>query len=343
MTEVRFGGEELREGSSQSGGERDHLFFGRAGKQFVDVSFVSGADHPGDARSAAVWDYDRDGRPDLVLANANAPLLSIFHNEIESGAGFIALRFVGANHTAEPHPDRSARDAYGAKVTVDLGDLTITREHRAGEQLGGQNSATMLIGIGAHIVAPKVTVRFPSGRGHTTQDVPSGTLLTVYEDLSQSPIGEAFLRRPYARPQVRAPEPPRPRFALHPPDDAPRAKVTLYVIMATWCPACTREIVQERALRAAFPPADLRLFGVPIDETEGRDKLAAYMAEQKPAYRLLDPPSTEDREALRRHVKEALRVDAIPATVAVDAEGRVLATYRGVPSVSEVRKLLAGL
>ena len=42
----------------------------------------------------------------------------------------------------------------------------------------------------------------------------------------------------------------------------------------------------------------------------------AYVAEKKPAYRLLPVPGVEEREAVRRHVREALRVDALPASVA---------------------------
>jgi hypothetical protein len=338
MTQVRWAGELLREGSSQSGGERDHVFLNRAGQQFVDVSFVSGADHPGDARAAAVLDYDRDGRPDLALVNASAPLLALFHNQVGAGQ-VIALRFVGSNHTAEPRPGRSARDAYGARVTVELGDLTITREHRAGEQLGGQNSATMLIGLGAHAAAAKVTVRFPSGRVQTAVDVPEGALLTVYEDPAQAPDGAAFGRERYRRPPVTPPVAPPASLALRGRGEA-RARVTLYVTMATWCPACTREIAQERVLREAFAAEEVALLGVPMDEAEGAGVLAAYVAEKKPAYRLLEVTAAE-REAVKRHVMGALRVDALPATIAVDGQDHVLATYRGVPSVSEIRKLLA--
>jgi peroxiredoxin len=344
MTQVRFGGETLREGSSQSGGERDHVFLSRAGAQFADVSFVSGADHPGDARSAAVWDYDRDGRPDLALANASAPLLAIFHNEIapDEAPRVLALRFVGGNHVAEARSGVSARDAYGAQVTVALGEVTLSREHHAGEQLGGQNSATMLIGLGAHAKAAKVSVRFPSGKVRALADVPAGLLLTVYEDPAQSPTREAFVREPYAR-GIEAPAAAdrRPVLALRDPEaSAPRARITLYVTMATWCPACTREITQERALRAAFGAETLALLGVPIDETEGPALLATYVEEMRPAYRLLAGVTAEERAAVKRQVSAALRVDALPASIAVDPAGRVLATFRAVPSVSEIRALL---
>jgi hypothetical protein len=338
LTQAVFRGETMQEGSSQSGYERDHLFLSRAARQFTEVSLVSGADHPGDARSAAVLDYDRDGRPDLVLVNANAPLLALFHNRIEGSGHSIALRFVGANHTPLPAPGRSARDAYGAMLTVDLGDQKLLREHRAGEQLGGQNSATLLVGIGAHAAAARVSVRFPSGVIQAANDVPAGTLLTIYEDPAQSPTGAPFVREPYLRPPHDPPPPPLPRLALA--DARERPRVRLLVTMATWCPACVREIAQERLLAATFPPEDLAILGVPMDENEPPAVLAVFMKEKAPAYRLLAVTSAE-REAVRARVLAALRVDALPATVAIDPDDRVLATYRGVPTVSDLRRLLA--
>ena len=46
---------------SISGKERNHLFLSIGGEQFADVAGGSGVDHPGDSRSMAVLDYDRDG------------------------------------------------------------------------------------------------------------------------------------------------------------------------------------------------------------------------------------------------------------------------------------------
>ena len=37
---------------------------------------------------------------------------------------------------------------------------------------------------------------------------------------------------------------------------------------------------------------------------------------------------------------EGLRVNVLPASIVTDAQGRVLRTLKGVPSVSEIRELL---
>ena len=43
---------------------------------------------------------------------------------------------------------------------------------------------------------------------------------------------------------------------------------------------------------------------------------------------------------MREHVVETLGEDATPATIVTDAEGNVLLTRWGAPSVSELRRLL---
>ena len=55
----------------------------QAGKQFADVSLVSGLDNPADSRGFVLFDYDRDGQQDIALVNANDPLLNLYHNQID--------------------------------------------------------------------------------------------------------------------------------------------------------------------------------------------------------------------------------------------------------------------
>ena len=138
-------------GASLSGHERNHVFLNESGSDFRDVSGLSGLDHPGDSRSFAILDYDRDGWQDLALVNANAPLLQLFRNRIgESGGsgGMVAVRFEGGNHSGASGSGWSARDGYGARVVVDAAGRQLVREHRSGEGLAAQNSATLLVGVG---------------------------------------------------------------------------------------------------------------------------------------------------------------------------------------------------
>ena len=179
-------------------------------------------DDQGDGRAFAILDYDRDGRPDLAAVYSNAPSTRLFRNLLappRTGAapregdapqegdappagaapGFIAIRFVGGNAKTEPRPGFACRDGYGAQVTLQAGGRTLLREHRCGEGMAAQNSATLLIGLGPAAAAESVQVRWPSGRVTSAGTVPSGTLVTVFEDPAEN-SDRPFTLSPYRPP-----------------------------------------------------------------------------------------------------------------------------------------------
>ena len=192
------------DGTSHSGHERNHLFLNSEGRQFSDISGVSGLDSDGDGRAFAILDFDRDGWPDLALVNANAPLLQLFRNRMAEfaenvrPAAMIAIRFVGGNASPAPSAEWSNRDGYGALVTVELDEtMSLVREHRCGEGMGAQNSATLLVGIGDRKATGRLTVRWPSGVVQELPSVPAGSLVTVHENPADSPAGTPFVVHRY--------------------------------------------------------------------------------------------------------------------------------------------------
>jgi len=191
-------------GASLSGNERDSLFLAKAGKDFTNISGISGLDDPGDGRSFAVLDFDRDGWPDLIVASANFPTFQLYRNQMgdKTSGGvqqnrMIAVRLVGGNAAAEPSREWSNRDAVGAVMMADLGGQVIVREHHAGEGLAAQNSPTTLIGIGQHDGVTSLKVKWPSGKMQEIGKVPAGAFVTVYENPEQSPDHKAATMKPY--------------------------------------------------------------------------------------------------------------------------------------------------
>lgn len=121
---------------------------------------------------------------------------------------------------------------------------------------------------------------------------------------------------------------------------AERAELSLYTTTATWCAACKKEQPQVAYLRERFSEDEVALFGVPTDPADTDEKLDAYVAKYRPAYTLLRALAADDVLLLRRVIYKRLRVDGLPATVVVDRQGRVHSVTAGVPTLSEVRKLL---
>lgn len=347
---------------SFSGHERNHLFQNAGGRHFDDVSGISGIDTPGDSRVFTLIDYDRDGWQDIAVVNANAPLLNLYHNQIgrhlatNTGAGqFIAIRFVGGNHTDESSRRFCTRDGYGARATLTLGQLTILREHRCGEGLASQNSRTMLVGIGERSVVDELSIGWPNGAIHQTPNVPSGTLLTVYENPADSPNETNFVSEPYllsspdnSTEDLKLVDRSALKLSLGAAASGEsatgtRARLQMYTTTATWCAACTESLPQLRFLRESFREDDLQMWGIPADLAEPLEKHIAYGAEHQPAYMLLTELKPEEVSTVNRLVTEALHTELLPSTIITDAEGHVLSIMAGIPSLSQLRRLIAEL
>lgn len=344
-------------GVSFSGGERDHLFISSHAELFVDVFGLSGMDSPSDGRGFAILDIDRDGKPDIAAVSSNSPPLNLFHNEIprapETG-NYIAVRFVGGNHQASPSKEWSNRDGAGAKVAVGIGNHVLTREQHLGEGFATQNSATTLIGIGAHPSADSIEVHWPTHRHQRRTEVPAGSLVTCYENPAESPDGSGFAVTPYqpaggpaplARGAAPGTAPPKDRFVLASAASAPSAanapttKLNVYITMATWCAACKKHLPRVKELREAFGDGSVAIFGVPVDSNDSPEMLQDYVDSFEPAYRLLDTITEDERHATWELLRKQFKSDALPMTIVTNAKGEVVLTTTSVPTVSLLRKL----
>jgi len=355
----------LAEGASWSGHERNHLFFGGLpNHQFSRLSGISGLDDPGDSRAFATLDIDHDGWLDVALVNVSAPRLRLLRNGIGDRPSsatnrFIAVRFVGGNQSSEPSGQWSAREGFGSYVELDLGGgRKIYREHRIDDGFKAQNSATMLVGIGESETVHAVNVRWLSGVEQAEANVAAGQMVTVYEDPSQSPTGRAFVITQYGsdaqevqsdltsseswKPQLLPLEPSPNRLAIQSTEEASlETNLILYTAVATWCDDCTGDNPDLRTLRNAFAENDLAMFGVPIDKADTPEQLRSWGEGFDPSYDLLvDLPESELSRVegvLRSELRDYGRV---PASIITDSEGRVLLSRWGIPTVSEVRKLI---
>ena len=203
----------IKGGASFSGNERDSVYLSAEGKNFVSISGITGLDDPGDGRSFAILDFDRDGWPDLVVASVTAPTLQLYRNQMGDKSSSdvkqnksIAVRLVGGNDKGAPTTEWSNRDAVGAIVMVDIEGRQLVREHRAGEGLAAQNSPTTLIGIGHNDAAKSIKVRWPSGKTTEVGKVAAGSVVTLYENPAQAPARQAAVIKKYKVDSIRPPE-----------------------------------------------------------------------------------------------------------------------------------------
>jgi hypothetical protein len=150
------GSENVWTAFSHSGNERNRMFLNQRGNGFQNVSGVSGVDSVLDGRSFAMADFNRDGKSDLAVVNANGKLLQIFENRINSGNNFVSIKLKGG--------PASNRDAIGSRVVVEIGDKKIMRVLSCGEGFAAQNSRTIVIGLGDASHVDRAVIIWPSGK-----------------------------------------------------------------------------------------------------------------------------------------------------------------------------------
>ena len=113
---------------------------------------VGGRLAPRSSRSAAVGDFDSDGRPDLVVGNFNDHA-SLFHN-VFPPRRWVALRLTGT---------RSNRDAIGALATIRVAGRAQHRQVDAASGYLAQSTKTLYFGLGDAAAIESCEIRWPSG------------------------------------------------------------------------------------------------------------------------------------------------------------------------------------
>lgn len=136
---------------------------------FEDRSAVSGANGERDARGLAVFDYDLDGKLDLLVANWNGPPY-LYRNESEAG-NWLLLDLVGTT---------SNRNAFGATVSFVVGDQAYHRHHDGTEFLG-QSVAPIHVGVGEATLIDSLIVRWPNGTAEYFTQLAVNQRLSIME------------------------------------------------------------------------------------------------------------------------------------------------------------------
>src|SRR5581483_9143112 len=155
---------------SLNGYERNVLFRNDGDGTFTDVAWVNGADRVEDGRGLSIFDYDRDGQPDLLIRNYRQPAVLLRNT---GGANhWIELELVGV---------RSNRDAVGARVRLRTVAGWQTRVVTAGSAYLSAQSLVQHFGLGNAAAADAITIDWPSGARSELGTLTGNTRYVVVE------------------------------------------------------------------------------------------------------------------------------------------------------------------
>src|SRR6202030_3757890 len=174
----------IRSDYSWSGFERNVFYLNNRDGSFSDISGLVGLDFLQDGRTFALGDFDRDGRPEVLVKNRNSPQLLYLKNVLPELPPAISFRLSGK---------KSNRDAVGARITVETPAGRQTRTLRIGSGFLAQHSKEIFFGLGRAPSVVQARIDWPSGFSQPLQDLPINHRIWVEEGLPPSRM-EPFIK-----------------------------------------------------------------------------------------------------------------------------------------------------
>jgi len=150
-----------------------HLFVYEPNGGYRDVATEVGGGFatPKVARGAAYGDFDNDGDLDILLTTNNGPAY-LYRNDVATGLRSLRVRLIGT---------KSNRDAIGAIVKFEAGDLAGSRMVKSGSSFLSQSELPITLGLGRRDHIDRLTVLWPSGRTEEYRSLKAGSRLEITE------------------------------------------------------------------------------------------------------------------------------------------------------------------
>ena len=327
---------------AQAQHERNVLLRNDGKGQFDDVSATAGLDLDQDGRSFAVFDYDLDGDPDLVLlAPRSSPQLRLFRNDYAGRGATLAVRLIGT---------RSNRDAIGARVTVETDQLRVTRIVQAGSGFISQHSKELLFGLGSSKEIRRATIVWPSGLTQTVTSAPLDHRVWIEEGnaaVRSEPFRKASVPSPATapRPPATTAESASSGTWLYQPFPAPdfslkdlqgqdhslsslAGRPAVVLFWATWAPP-SRAALEEVARGAkAFAAAGASVLAVAVDAPADEAKVRAAVAATPVPVLVASEEVAGAYSILNRYVFDRREDLPLPTVFLVSGQGDIVKVYR---------------
>jgi hypothetical protein len=147
----------VHQGHNLSAYERKRAFLNVSrpdgSRDFLDISFLTGADGTGDGRCVVAGDFRNNGKQDLVLRQVGGGPLLLYENDMPTGH-YLEVTLRG---------HKSNRLGIGARLVAKVGGRQVVRELYPLNSYRSQMPSRVHLGLGDDDRVDELTIRWPSG------------------------------------------------------------------------------------------------------------------------------------------------------------------------------------
>jgi hypothetical protein len=158
-------------GHNLSAFERKRVFWNARGRNFLDISHITGADDDGDGRCAVAGDFRNNGQMDVVTRNVGGGAFRIYENHFPQRHYLkVTLRGVQSN-----------RQGIGARLIAHAGSKQVVREMYPHNSFHSQMPNLAHFGLGDATKVDRLEIRWPSGAKQEVRDLPADQHVVITE------------------------------------------------------------------------------------------------------------------------------------------------------------------
>jgi hypothetical protein len=158
-------------GHNLSAYERKRAFLNVKGKDFLDISHLTGADNDGDGRAVVAADFRNVGMLDLIVRQAGGGPLLLYENRLPR-KHYLKVSLRGR---------KSNRQGIGARLTAVVQGQPLVRELYPANSFLSQAPCVVHFGLADAKTVERLTIRWPSGKVQVLKDLPGDRHIVVDE------------------------------------------------------------------------------------------------------------------------------------------------------------------
>jgi hypothetical protein len=161
-----------KKGFNLSSFERTRVFLNVRGKNFLDVSYLTGADSDGDGRSVVAGDFRNNGRLEVIVRQAGGGPLLLYENHFPQ-KHYLKVSLRGR---------QSNRLGIGARLVAMVNGQPLVRELYPLNSYRSQMPNIVHFGLGRAKEIDRLTIRWPSGKKQILTHVPADRHIVIDEN-----------------------------------------------------------------------------------------------------------------------------------------------------------------